>query len=92
MASSSTITVKLDNEVKRRTESIFEEIGLDWTTAFTVFAKAVIREHRIPFELKAKSPDHYYDEDWYLSDECAEITNRVKNGTFRKHKLIEEKP
>jgi DNA-damage-inducible protein J len=91
MASSSTITVRMDPEIKRRTESIFEEIGLSWTAAFTVFAKAVIREHRIPFELKAKIPEQYYDEDWYLSDECAELTDRVKNGTFRSHGLIGER-
>jgi DNA-damage-inducible protein J len=40
-------------------EEVCEDMGLSLTTAFTIFAKKVSRERRIPFELSA---DPFYSE------------------------------
>ena len=40
-------------------ERVCSDIGLSMTTAFTIFAKKVSREKRIPFEVSA---DPFYDE------------------------------
>lgn len=53
------ITIRMDEDLKRRAEALFAEIGMNMTTAFTVFAKAAVRQQKIPFELQA---DPFYSE------------------------------
>ena len=47
------ITIRMDADLKKQAEMLFEDMGLNMTTAFTVFAKAVVREGCIPFAIKA---------------------------------------
>lgn len=53
------VNFRMDAELKRSMEQICSEMGLTMTTAFTIFAKAVTREKRIPFEVTA---DPFYSE------------------------------
>ena len=46
-------TVRMDPELKRSMEQVCQELGLSMSTAFTIFAKKMAREHRIPFEVSA---------------------------------------
>lgn len=48
-----TINFKIDSELKKDFILILKDMGLDMTTAFNIFTKAVVRERKIPFELKA---------------------------------------
>ena len=45
------ITIRMDRELKQEAEKLFNELGLNMTTALTMFTKAAVREQRIPFEL-----------------------------------------
>lgn len=47
------VTIRMDENLKRQAETLFEDMGLNMTTAFTIFAKAVVRQGRIPFEISA---------------------------------------
>lgn len=47
------VPILVDEGVKQQAEELFEEMGLDMSSAVTLFLKAVIRENRIPFEIKA---------------------------------------
>ena len=58
MASTS-ITIRMDEELKKQAERLFDDIGMNMTTAFTVFVKAAVRQQKIPFELEA---DPFYNE------------------------------
>ena len=58
MASTS-ITVRMDEDLKKQAETLFDDMGLNMTTAFTIFAKAVVRQNKIPFEIVA---DPFYNE------------------------------
>ena len=51
--SMSSITVRIDDNTKRRFDHICEEIGLTPTAAINTFIRAVLRESGIPFPLKA---------------------------------------
>ena len=53
------VNFKLDAEDKRRMERACAEMGLSMSAAFTIFAKKVGRERRIPFEVSA---DPFYSE------------------------------
>ena len=44
------ISLRVDDDVKRGAEEIFDEIGLSMSAAINVFLKKVAREKRIPFE------------------------------------------
>ncbi len=47
------ITIRMDEELKKQAEILFENLGMNMTTAFTVFAKAAVRTQKIPFEIAA---------------------------------------
>lgn len=47
------ITIRMDDQLKKQFAYFCEEIGLSVGTAITVFAKKVVRENRIPFEMSA---------------------------------------
>ena len=44
--------IKVDKEVKEKSEEIFNELGLDMNTAINIFLKKTIYENGIPFDLK----------------------------------------
>ena len=46
----------IDAELKRQFEQFCNEVGISMTAAFTLFAKKVVREQRIPFEISAEPP------------------------------------
>jgi DNA-damage-inducible protein J len=49
----------MDANLKKQAETLFEDMGLNMTTAFTIFTKAVVRQGKIPFEIAA---DPFYSE------------------------------
>ena len=59
MARSVNVNFRLDEDVKRSMEQACADMGLSMTAAFTIFAKKVGRERRIPFEVSA---DPFYSE------------------------------
>lgn len=59
MAQAVNVNFKLDADVKKSMEQVCSELGLSLSAAFTIFAKKVGRERRIPFEV---SVDPFYSE------------------------------
>ena len=53
----STITVRVDENVKKEAGIVFKNIGLDMSTAINVYLKQVIRSNGIPFPLSADIPN-----------------------------------
>jgi len=53
------ITIRMDENLKKKAETLFDDMGLNMTTAFTIFTKAVVRQGKIPFEIAA---DPFYSE------------------------------
>ena len=52
MAQAVNVNFRMDAELKKNMEQVCEDMGLSMTTAFTIFAKKVSREHRIPLRLQ----------------------------------------
>lgn len=46
-----TVSVRMDKELKESTEKIFKSMGLNASTAITMFYRAVKLQNRIPFEI-----------------------------------------
>lgn len=52
------LNIRIDKEIKNSVEKIFNELGLNMTTAINMFLRTTIREHGIPFELKIEIPNN----------------------------------
>ena len=48
-----TFSVRMDESLKRQFDALCSDFGMNATTAFNVFARAVVREKRITFEIQA---------------------------------------
>ena len=83
--STTNVTIRMDKNLKKEAEKLFNEMGLSMTTAITIFAKAVVREHKIPFEIIA-DPFYSYTNQIHLQKAIADIN--AGNGKI--HELIEE--
>jgi len=57
--STTSVTVRMDAALKKQAEMLFDDMGLNMTTAITLFTKAVVRQNKIPFEITA---DPFYSE------------------------------
>ncbi len=86
MAQAVNVNFKLDADVKKSMEQACSELGLSMSAAFTIFAKKVAREKRIPFDVAV---DPFYSESnvRYLEN----IVRDIKEGKarFSEHEIIE---
>lgn len=55
----SVVEVKLDEQTKGDLEVLCQELGITVSAAFSMFARKMVREQRIPFEV---SIDPFYSE------------------------------
>lgn len=87
MAQAVNVNFKLDADVKKSMELACSELGLSMSAAFTIFAKKVAREKRIPFEV---SVDPFYSESniRYLEKKLADY--KACKLKFEQHALIDE--
>jgi DNA-damage-inducible protein J len=53
------INIPMDVDLKTQAEALFNELGLNMTSAFTIFVRQAVQQRKIPFELSAKT---YTDE------------------------------
>ena len=86
MARTVNVNFKLDSDVKKSMEKACSDMGLSMSAAFTIFAKKVGRERRIPFEISA---DPFYNE-----EHLALLEKRIEDiragRNIHEHELIEE--
>lgn len=87
MANAVNVNFRMDADLKKSMEALCDELGMSMTTAFTIFAKKMTREHKISFEV---SVDPFYSEAniKYLEG----IANDIKTGKahFEQHDLLED--
>ena len=50
------LNIRTEKAIKDQAEEIFNELGLNMTTAINMFLRSTIREHGIPFDLKLETP------------------------------------
>ena len=52
-----TFSVRMDETLKKQFNSLCQDFGMNATTAINVFARAVVRQRRIPFEISSPETD-----------------------------------
>ncbi len=55
--STTNLNIRTDKNIKIAAEKLFEELGMNMTTAINIFLRQSIRENGIPFELKLDTPN-----------------------------------
>ena len=60
----STLSMRVDETLKKNFDMICDDFGFTSTAAITVFMKAVVRERRIPFEIKASTKEQINRDAW----------------------------
>ena len=87
MSSVVNVNFRMDSELKKNMENLCSELGMSMTTAFTIFAKKMTREKRIPFEV---SVDPFYSESniKYLEKIVADM--KEGKAKFEEHELKED--
>jgi DNA-damage-inducible protein J len=48
------INIRMDETLKKQAESLFNELGMNMTTAFNVFVRQAVRLRKIPFDISAE--------------------------------------
>lgn len=79
------VSIRMDENLKKQFDYLCEEFGMNTTTAFTIFAKAVVRERRIPFDIEASDPFYSTSNMEHLKKSISSLEKRT--GTS--HELIE---
>ena len=57
MKADTTMTIRMNRQVKQKAQNIFAELGMDMTTAINVFLRQVIYTHGFPFDVVLPTPN-----------------------------------
>jgi len=78
------VNIRMDESLKKDLESTCQELGMNVTTAFTIFAKKMTREKRIPFDVSV--------DPFYSKSNIAHLMRGIEQmnaGKGVQHELIE---
>ncbi len=80
------VNFRMDEDLKKDMDNTCKELGMTMTTAFTIFAKKMTREKRIPFDV---SVDSFYSD--ANMDYLRRIVSEIESGkaNLEEHELIE---
>lgn len=79
------VTIRMDAQLKKQAEALFADMGMNMTTAFTLFAKAAVRQGRIPFEITG---DPFYCE--ANRARLLKAAEEMEHGLAASHELAED--
>ncbi len=72
-----TISLRFDDDMKKELDDMCDEMGMNLTTFFMVYAKKALRERRIPFDIAAPI-DPFYSE--MNMKQIRKADDQVKDG------------
>ena len=52
-----TINIRMDRDLKEQADALFQELGLNLSTAFQIFVRQSLREGGLPFEVRLDQPN-----------------------------------
>jgi DNA-damage-inducible protein J len=51
------LNIRIDADLKKQAEDIFSELGLNMSTALTIFLRQTVRSKGIPFDVRLDTPN-----------------------------------
>jgi DNA-damage-inducible protein J len=81
------VNIRIDDDLKARADNIFNELGLNMTTAFTMFIRQTVRQGGIPFEVTTRKDPFYSAENMKV---IRKSIQKAEEGKLTAHELIDE--
>ena len=81
------VNIRIDDDLKSRADALFEKLGLNMSTAITMFVSQSVRQEGIPFEVTAKTDPFYCESNMRMLRQAIQEAN---DGKLTAHELIEE--
>lgn len=72
-----TVSLRFDDEMKKQLDEMCDEMGLNLTTFFMLYAKKALRDRRIPFEITASLDPFYSNSNM---EQLRKSNQQIKNG------------
>jgi len=72
-----TVSLRFDDEMKRQLDEMCDEMGMNLTTFFMIYAKKALRDRCIPFEVAAPLDPFYSDSNM---EQLHKASQQVRNG------------
>lgn len=79
------VSVRMENETKKEFEKFCKDVGLSISAAFNIFAKKVVRERKIPFDISNEDPFYSAEN----QERLALSIRHAQEGKLTEHELIE---
>ena len=51
------ISIRMDSDLKAQADALFNELGMNISTAFNIFVRQSLRDGKIPFEISLNQPN-----------------------------------
>jgi len=80
MVETTNLSIRLDRSLKDEADQVFNEMGMNLTTAITVFIRQAVRQKKIPFEITLNMDEKVSLQDVIAASERI-WQNSVRNGT-----------
>ena len=87
MANVATLSIRMDEDIKKRFDIFCADAGMNATVAVNMFARAVLREKRIPFEIVGNDDPFYSIKN---QNRLRESIEQLEAGGGTIHELIED--
>ena len=81
------VNVRIDDELKNRADVLFDDLGLNMSTAINMFVRQAVREGGIPFGITTKPDPFYNDENMRVLKKAMKAADA---GRLTPHELIED--
>lgn len=78
-----TLNVRIDEDVKRQFDAFCAQVGMNASVAVNLFVKTVLREQRIPFEIKSASNAE-------TRAAIEEMEQDMKQGGLKRYRDVDE--
>ena len=63
-SNTSNISIRMDSNLKAAAEALYEELGMNLSTAFNIFVRQSLRERGIPFKITEEAELIEFMEKW----------------------------
>lgn len=94
MRDTTSINLRIDKDLKKQAEELFETLGLNMTTAMNVFLRQAVREQGLPFKITAQTDYNSLpayrgnlattsDYDFYVSESLKATDLKVAEGNMK---------
>lgn len=83
------INVRIDEDVKRSAELLFSRLGMNMSTAISIFIHRALDCNGLPFQVQINDPFYSAHNQQRLEQIKADFDNGMRN--YHSHELIEER-